>query len=264
MLRDIYLGEPGAGHVEHVLTGLDGALGVQDWDDAVAFAEDPDREGGGFAFRLFSLGLSPKPPGIMPQTPWESVGLFHENVQPQRYRLSPPFEPTDRLTPGDAHWIGKRVAGVPLTAIADALGAGKLQPAPTNWLFQLLHLRRAAIAAWAYDQVTPLELVMLRSEDEGRASLVLADLALVAGVADAARRRYDVSFHDEHGQTIAPSRQLEPRRSLLAVVFPKALRDHPYVVVRIRGRSGEGALPRSFEIHLLSSDDGYRVIGIRH
>lgn len=264
MVRDVYVGDDGRGHVEHVLTGLDGALGVQAYNDAVKFADDPDRDSGGIAFRLFSLGLSPKPPGIVPETPWESVGLFHENVQPDRYRLSPPFEPTDRLLPGDAHWIGKRIAGVPLTAIADALAAGKLQPAPTNWLFQILHLRRAAIVAWTYDRVTPLELVMLRSESEGRANLVLADLALVAGFTSEARRRYDVSFHDEHGQRIAKPRRLRAHRSLIAVILPQALREHPYVVVRIRGRSGGGALPRSFEIHLSSSEDGYRVLGIRH
>ena len=264
MLRDQYVGEPGQGHVEHVLTGLDGALGVQEWHDAVTFANDPDRESGGFAFRLFSLGLSPKPPAIVPPTPWESVGLLHENVQPGRYRLSPPFEPTDRLTPGDAHWIGKRIAAVPLTAIADALAAGKLQPAPTNWLFQVLHLRRAAVAAWAYDRVTPLELVMLRSETGGRANLVLADLALVAGFTSEERRSYDVSFHDHRGERIAQPRRLRANRSLVAVILPKALREHAYVVVRIRGRSGTGALPRSFELHLLSSAEGYRVIGIRH
>jgi len=264
MLRDVYLGERGQGHVEHELTGLDGALGVRAFQDAVAFARDPDRESGDFAFKLFSLGLSPKPPGIMPQTPWPSVGLFHENVAPDKYRLSPPFEPTDRLTPGDAHWIAKRIGGLPLTAIADALAAGKLQPAPTNWLFQVLHLRRAQITAWGYDRVTPLELVTLTTAEEGAASLVLADVAVAAGVAKEERRSYDVSFHDLTGRDVAPGRRLRPRRSLLAVILPKALRDHPYVVVRIRGRSGKGALPRSVEIHLLSGDEGFRVIAIRH
>ena len=120
------------------------------------------------------------------------------------------------------------------------------------------------MAAWAYDRVTPLELVMLRSESGGRANLVLADLALVAGFTSEERRSYDVSFHDHRGEILAKSRRLRAHRSLVAVILPQALREHPYVVVRVRGRSGAGALPRSFEIHLLSSDDGYRVIGMRH
>ena len=82
---------------------------------------DPDREDRNFFLRLFSLGLSPKPPGIMPKTQWPSVGMFHTRVLPEEFEPSPPFEPIDRLQPGDLYWIAKRIAAVPVSTIAQAL-----------------------------------------------------------------------------------------------------------------------------------------------
>lgn len=263
VLRDVYVGEPGEGHVEHYITGLEGALGVQEWEDAVAFAADPDREKGDFAFRLFSMGLSPIPPAIVPETHWPSVGLFYEHLQPERHRISPPFEPSDRLRPEDGYWIAKRIAGIPLEAIATALHAGQLEPAPTNWLFQVLHLRRAAVVAWGYDQTTPLELVTLR-DDGTTADLIMADLAVAAGFVSPERRSYEVTFHDEEGEPIAPSRRLDAPGSLVALRLPRALSDHAYAVVRIGARRDDKPLPRRFEVHLRPDAEGHRIAGLRH
>src|SRR5205814_2218112 len=97
VLRDAYLGEPGKGHVEHYLVGLDGSMGVDDWREAVRWMRDADREDSNFFLRLFSFGLSPKPAAYPPDTPWPSVGLFDETVAVDAYAPSPPFEPIDRL-----------------------------------------------------------------------------------------------------------------------------------------------------------------------
>jgi hypothetical protein len=269
MFRDAYRGEPGRGHVEHHVMGFSGSLGVGVWQDEVNFANDPDRQDRNFFFKLFTMGLSPKPPGYFPQTQWPSVGLFHEHVLPKRYKITPPFEPTDRMTRGDAYWIAKRIAAIPLTTLAKSLAAAEIDDAPTNWLFQLLHLRRAEIVAWGYDQTTPLDLMALRprrpqSKKNPSSELVLADLAIDGGFLDPKRRRYQVRIHDADGRRVMQERVQRPVGSLVTVSLPHRLREHGYLVVRIRAKVDDAPLPRHLEVHLRPSDDGFRVIGLRH
>ncbi|MEZ4439154.1 MAG: hypothetical protein R3B72_08695 [Polyangiaceae bacterium] len=261
MLRDAYLGAPGRGHVEHMLLGFEGGLGVQQWQDEIKFAADPDRETPNFFYRVFSLGLSPKPPALVPETPWPSVGLFYDKLQVDRFKLSPPFEPSARMRPGDAYWMAKRLAGLPLTTLSDALQAGKLDPPAINWLFQILCLRRAAVVAWGYDRTTPLEIVTVRPRATGSATLVLADLAIEAHFVSPQRRRYEVLLFDREGHYLTPTRRLRPKGSIVEIVVPRPSAD--YVVVQVRALVDDHPLPRALEIHLAVGET-LRVLGLRH
>jgi hypothetical protein len=263
VLRDAYVGEPGRGHVQHFLVGLDGALGVDDYLDAVAFAQDPDREDDNIFFKAFSLGLSPKPPGHLPATRWPSVGLLGDTLKVVDFSPSPPFEPIDRLQPGDAYWAAKIVAAVPYAVVGEAIAAGELAPAVGRWLHGRLHARRAAVIAWGYDRTSPCELLALE-ERKGHRELVIADLAIASHFVPEAQRSYLVRFVDDEGTEIAERLDLPARGDITRLALPAELARHRYVVALVQARRLGILLSRPFAIHLIHDSEATRVVGLRH
>jgi hypothetical protein len=259
MLRDVYVGEPDEGHVEHWLVGLQGALGVDAYFATVAWARDEDREDTDFFLRLFSLGLSPKPPGYEPVPPHPSLGLLEEHLAPEYHRIGPPFAPLDRVQPGDTYWMAKRMASLPLAAIGEAVLAGELEAPAQHWLFQVLELRRAAVIAWAYDQTTPCDVVAVEPT-----ALVLGDLALAASVLPSSERDYLVRYLDASGDEVAAPATVEPTGALVRVPLPAGLHGEEYVVVEVLARRRTVALPRPATIHLRPRPAGWKLAGVRH
>jgi hypothetical protein len=264
MLRDLYVGKPGRGHVEHVVVGLDGALGVARYHDALGWAQDADRQDSNFFLKLFSMGLSPKPPGLPPVTPWPSVGLIAPTLAVDQYDVAPPFEPFDRLQPADAYWAAKRIAALPHFTLALAIMAGQLDPPAQNWLLQVLHLRRGQVIAWGYDRTTPLEVVTLRAGSAGADALLLADLAIVSRVMAASRSRYLVRYLDSEAHPLAPETTVRPDGAHVVVPLPAALGERDYVVVQVQGYRDDQPLPRPFEAHLRPRTGRFRLAGVRH
>jgi hypothetical protein len=263
MLRDAFVGKNAQGHVQHFILGLDSAIGVETYLRAVKFAEDPDREDSNFFLRVFSLGLSPKAPGVLPRTVWPSVGLFHERLLPAKFSSSPPFEPMDRLQPGDLYWIAKRIASVPMDTIVKALEDAELEPGPVNYIFQVLHLRRAAIVAWGYDRTTPCELLSIEKK-AGRRVLVLADLAIETGFVEADERSYTIGFYDSNGDEISNAFNVQASSSIVRIPLPEGLDQHPYVVARILARRDDHPMARPFDVHLRRGKGNLQVVGLRH
>jgi hypothetical protein len=192
-----------------------------------------------------------------------SIGLFSPRVVVGDYSPSPPFEPIDRLQPGDLYWIAKRIAAVPLATIAQAVTAADIDPGPVNWLFQTLHVRRAAVVAYGYDQTTPCELVTLERH-KGRVHVVLADLALQQRFVPPAQRSYELTFFDAEGNEIAPASTVQAKSSIVRLRLPEALADRDYSVMRVWGQRRGVALPRPLDIHFRPGPDGLSVIGMRH
>ena len=263
LLRDAYLGEPGKGHVKHFVVGLDGALGVDDYLDAVEFARDPDREDDNFFFKAFSLGMSPKPPGIMPQTPWPSVGVIDDELRVGDFSPSPPFEPIDRLQPGDAYWAAKVIAAVPEAAISEAIAAGELAPEVSRWLHGRLRARRAAVIAWGYDRTSPCELVGIERQRD-RSQLVIADLAVASHFVPAAQRSYSVRFVDQEGEPMGERFEVPASGSITRISVPAELLSHPYGVALVQARRHSILLARPLRIHFIPDGDALRVVGLRH
>ena len=130
VLRDVYVGAPGRGHVVHYVAGLQGALGA----DAVT--QPPASEGDDSDLihhnpwiTLGTLGMyrQADPPV---QRRWLSLGAYDERLSPATFRTSPPFEPMDRLLPADAYWASKRLAEIPPAAIDGALDAAWISDPP--------------------------------------------------------------------------------------------------------------------------------------
>ncbi len=267
LLRDVYTGEPGKGHVEHYLVGLDGAMGVDDWREAVRWMRDPDREDANFFLRLFSLGLSPKPAAYPPETPWPSIGLFDETVVVDAYSPSPPFEPIDRLQPGDAYWMAKRMASLSNETVAEAVRASRLTLPEQHWLYQIVSRRRAQVVAWGYDRVTPLEFGLFVPEDAEKKlppRLVLIDMAIRTRLMTPERSSYRVRFLDARGDEVAQSETVRAANDRVVATLPPSLKQLEYVVVEVQGARDRNDLPRPVEVHLRPSKAGYTLAGVRH
>ncbi|MBM4375520.1 MAG: hypothetical protein FJ095_10575 [Deltaproteobacteria bacterium] len=267
MLRDHYLGEPGEGHVEHTLIGIDGALGVGTLRAAEAWARDPDRADENFFFRMFTLGLSPIPRAKPPVAAFTSVGLLEPFVLPGSFSPSPPFSPSDRMTPADGYWLAKRVATIPSRVLRRAVLASKLPPLEQNWLLQMLELRRAQIVAWAYDRVTPLDPGLLSPANPSRgleARLLLADRAVLSRMTPAESSSYDVEFLDDEGAPLARKRGLACDRGIVTLPLGAELQAREYVVAEVTARRAGKALPRPVELHFRRRGEALALVGVRH
>jgi hypothetical protein len=265
-LRDVYLGVAGFGHVEHFLVGLDGALGVDNYLEAVKWAENPDREDSNFFLRVFSLGLSPKPPGLLPTTEFASVGLMTDLLLPDEWDMSPPFEPTDRLVAGDAYWIAKRISLVDAATIDAALAAGKLEAGPAKELRARIRQRQRAVVAHGYEQTTPCDVwrVVRRMKKRG-ARIEVLDRALLQGIAPVSQRSYRVRYLDDAGDELAADRGVAATGVVTAVPLPDALWETDYAVVEVLALRGGEEMPRPLQVHLRLTPGGrLRLVGVRH
>jgi hypothetical protein len=265
VLRDVYVGRKGAGHVQHYLVGLDDCLGVADLQFAKDWLADADREEPNFYMRLFSMGLSPKPIATEPVTAFPSVGLFNAVILQRHRKPSPPYEPADYTLPADTYWAGKRLASLTIDSIAQSIAAAHLGDAAQNWVFQVLHVRRAKLIAEAFDATTPLELMTVSPPTpEQPARLVLLNLAIQSGFVDAEELDYRVTFHDEQGNVLLSLSQDWAAGAVVTIPLRAELAEHDYVVARVRGLRKERALPRAFEAHLMPAGRSFEVVGIRH
>lgn len=264
-LRDVYVGKPGKGHVQHYLVGFGGALGADNFDEALAWANDPDRQESNFFLRMFSLGLSPKPPGFVPETQYPGVGLFTEVLLPEKWDMSPPFEPTDRVLPGDAYWITKRIASVDARTIATALDAAKLEKNARKWIAERIAKRRTALIAHGYEQTTPCEVsILAEATDKTPAQLRLVDAAVFQGFVPTSQRSYRVRILDDAGKRVVPDRGVAATGAILTLELPATLLETPYFVVQVRSSFGNRRAPRPVEIHIRSIEKQFRLVGVRH
>lgn len=264
MLRDHYVGTPGSGHVVHSIVAVDGALGVDRYQAALRWLDDPDRDDTNFFLRLVSFGLSPKPVAYPPTTVGLALGLYEEFVDVEAFSPSPPFEPFDRMAPGDAYWMAKRIAGLPGRVLGRAVLAGKLPRLEQHALLRLLETRRAQVIAWGYDRVTPLEPGAVAELNDGSLRVALVDLAIHSGMTPAASSRYRVSLLDDASGEALVELDAQPSGPTLEVTIPAAVAARGYVLARILGVRGGHPLPRPLEVHLRPRHGRFAVVGVRH
>ncbi|MBI4957515.1 MAG: hypothetical protein HY908_36245 [Myxococcales bacterium] len=267
MLRDAYVGVPALGHVEHFLVELGGALGADTLAAAEAEARNPDRSSNeGFFFKLFTLGMSPRPAPPSTATPHPGVGQLGEDLAPEAFTLSPPYEPGARLLGSDAYWAAERLDALPAETLRAAIAAAELPAAASTWLAEVLAARRRVLLAHGYGATTPLEVANLEPARAGAGpALVLADLALAAGLAEPGATHYTVELLDDEGEPVAAPRVLVASGPTFRLPLPAgALEGRDYLVVRITSATGDTPRPRAFEAHLRPTADGVRLLGVRH
>jgi hypothetical protein len=251
--RDVYVGAPGRGHVEHWIVGLSGALGVGQLLSNLEDALDPSRDDVGFFGRLGTLGLTPLPPAP-PTTPtMRGVGILPPAVA-EDFDLSPPFAPHRRMRPEDAYWLARRMMAIDDETLVAAVGAAGLSRDQAARLVEILRTRRDAVARQIFARVTPVELVRL----VGR-RLTLRDVEVAAGIG--AIGTYRATVIDSDGQALVGRLGVAVDGAKLTIALPARLAD--YEIVRLWRLDGERSRPRAFEIHL-GRDPEPSLRGLRH
>jgi hypothetical protein len=258
-LRDVYVGDPGKGHLLHYIVAMDDAFGA----NAVG-REAEARLGGEGKYlnenaltALLTLGLRRRvaPPV---QTRWLALGEFQDVDAPEEFTTSPPYEPADRLRPADAYWMGKRLAAVPAEAINAALIAGHFSDFSARArAAEVLETRRSRAIAWAFAQVTPAEVERI---EPGR--LVLRDQARARKIKGVVDERYVVTFLDDYGATVAPPIVVPVPDAAVSIPLPPGVPD--YLVVRAVALRESGKAPRAVEVHVFKDPSGIRVLGVVH
>jgi hypothetical protein len=256
---DRYVGPPGEGHVIHFITGLDEALGAS---NVVRATDPPPAEGGGSPFtRLLTLGLFPNPRPTPTQTDLRAVGEFSADVDAGAFAPPLPYEPADRMLGPDAYWAVKRMLALSSMHLTLAIAAGQIgDPRAQRTLLTALEARRAKVARYWFDRVTPIELVSL-----AQTKLTLRDEAVQSRLVPANVTDYRIDFSTTDGDRAAESLTLHPQGSVLEFTIPdRALASRDYLVVQVVARRSGRILPRAFELHLKLGGERPLVLGVRH
>ncbi|EYF00162.1 hypothetical protein [Chondromyces apiculatus] len=241
-LRDVYVGEPGKGYVQHHLVALNGAFGA----DLVGARE----EDAGILQRFFTLGLMPEAPPVRFQTRFPAIGQIDPLVTKRDIDPSPAFAPIDRASRGDEYWLARRIAALPPAVVVEAVARGQLgDPVAEAWLVGILEKRRKQLAAYAYGRVTPCDVDHVEHEN-----LLLRDLGIQQGLWSAGATRYHVELLNDQGNDSGPERTLKPAGSKgeVKVPLPRPVVG-AYLVVRLRVERTEGlpAEREPMEVHLI-------------
>jgi hypothetical protein len=269
-LRDVYVGAPGEGFVQHQVLSLDDALGAGALRSALNGDEDGAPPGNAW-LALGSLGFAPKEGADPSDTPFPSVGIFSRHVDLAVYKLSVPFPPAKDALLADVYWAAKRIARVPDATIVDAVAGGEVEsPAAREYLERALKARRTDIARFVMSLVTPLELARTTPVSAKRApgesfELRLDDRAILRNFVKASETRYEIETEDGEGEALAAPFEATPSKSTLSVKLAPELLDRTgYVILRIRAVRGGVKAPRSVELHLRGNAETAQVRGVRH
>lgn len=251
-IRDVYVGEPGKGFLQHHVVFFDGALGA----DAVV-GERPEQRNE--LTLLLTLGFAPAPDLPPTQRRFLAVGSFGPSVDPSRVRPGLPFGPAERLTPADTYWMAKRIGMVPKSVIDEAVASARYgDPATSRWLARTLDERRRSLYEHGFSVVTPLDVEGVRGT-----SLHLRDRSAEVGLALARDARYLVSVHAQDGSELAPARIVRPTGPRVVVdLDPRVLGAHDYLVLRLRALRQRGS-STPMQVHLTAKGTwGLRVLGV--
>jgi hypothetical protein len=253
-LRDVYVGQPGDGHLLHYLVGMDKSLGTE-----AIIGKRPEQKNE--MILLASLGLAPDPNIPPTQRKYQAIGAIGEEVDPGQYRPGLPFPPMDVMNGADAYWIAKRIAAVTEEQVLYAVRSGKVSNGTARkLLFELILARQRRVVEWGYAQTTPCD---VESVDER--GIVVLDRAVAAGHTVGKVVEYVVSYIDSAGDTSNPGAVLSPEGARFVLPVPRAaFAKDGYAVVRLRSEAAGAEAPRWLEVHVKRDERGTRLLGVRH
>ena len=252
--RDVYIGKPGEGHLVHFLTGTSRAFGTQDLQDL----PQRDEGAGSLWWHLGTFGLAPIKTTPAKLGAFPSLGYLAGTLVPGDFSVSPPYSPFVRLTPGDEYWAGKRLIDAGEDAIRIGVEAAELPDDAAAHLEKVLKQRRRSLIAHAMAAVTPLDL----AANAGR-TVWFKDRAIAAGVARREGTYYEVSYLDQGGTELAPTRSFWSAGEISVVPLPDSFDAGPMVLHVRSVRAGIPA-PRWCDVHVIVDHTSARVIGTRH
>jgi hypothetical protein len=190
---------------------------------------------------------------------------MNEVLLPEEWDMSPPFEPADRVLPGDAYWIARRLAAVPPATVAKAIEAADVSDEAGEWLRTRLMSRRRALITHGYAATTPCDVTGLRQRSEdGPARLTLIDWALFGGFVPTSQRSYEFRIVAADGESLVPPRGVNATGAIVTVPLPEAVASKEYFVVEVLSSFGTRAAPRAVDVHIKNANGQLKVVGVRH
>ena len=242
---DMYVGEPGRGHLVHYLVDFGEALGGhQSEKSQLQVGWEYGWDWGAQTKALVAFGLWKRPWEGQTETPWKSVGYFGaSHFDPRGWRERYPYDPFQHMDRADAYWAAKLVMRFDRPMIEAIVAAGQFsEPGAARYLVDTLMARRAKIGAAYLDAVTPLDRIEIRD-----GSLCAVDLARAYGV----RRDGAVIIDGVDGE--------HPVAADGRVCVPLPAGDG-YRVLRVRIRSTRGVTP-ALEVHVRGGAEP-RLLGL--
>ena len=238
---DVYLGEPGHGHVKHYLLDFGEAFGGhgaehgRPWDGyEPAFGFERTTR------NLVSLGVVLAPWESVAPTPWLSVGSFEAQAFEARdWHETWPYLPIRSSRPEDDYWAAK-IVGALTPAHLQALVQAARYPengAENYVLATLLERRRKVLETFLY-AVTPVDAVACSGN-----RLHLRDSARAMLGEEEAQRRYDVTFRDERGRRMGSGTRVNSGAADFDIVVPGGLLAEAGGYLRLDVRAWRGATP---------------------
>lgn len=241
---DLYVGEPGRGHLMHYLVDFGEALGGhQSEKGQLQVGWEHGWDWGAQLRGAVSFGLWKRPWEGQRPTPWPSIGHFAvTHFDPRGWRERYPYEPFRHLDRADAYWAARRVMAFDRPILEAIVAEARFtEPAAAAYLVDTLLARRDAIGAAYLDGVTPLDHFAVRG-----GALCAIDVA----------RRHRVR---DHGTLLLGDRRLAIAADG-AVCLPLP-RDHGYHVLAPRIRTARGTTP-PLQLHVVVDGAGARLVGL--
>ncbi|MCB9584609.1 MAG: hypothetical protein H6718_04395 [Polyangiaceae bacterium] len=247
-LRDVYVGAPGDGYVQHFYVRSSPGLGSGRLTQGQPFQSAAGVVAGTPLLNLFTLGLSSR--GINSKPP-SDLRLLAASPAVEEFIASTPYEPFDELRPDDLYWALKRVASISDESLVRAIQAGGQPMAEQQRINATLKQRVLDLVAMALTLVTPIE---FEGIDQDR--LILQDFAAYRFGNQPAP--HDVWLYDARGHLL--SRSLLPPGPRAALAIPRVI-GLDYLVVRVRAR--RTPMPRAAELHVRLHPSPH-LVGILH
>jgi hypothetical protein len=165
---DMYLGEPGKGHLVHYLVDFGEALGGhQSEKGQLQVGWEHGWDWSGQLRAAASFGLWKRPWEGQRETPWKSIGHFGaDHFDPRGWRERYPYEPFDHMDRTDAYWAARLVMEFDRPILEAIVAEAKFSsPEAAAYLVDTLLARRDKVGAAYLDGVTPLDDFELRDGD---------------------------------------------------------------------------------------------------
>lgn len=258
--RDVYVGTPPMGYLQHYLVGLEDALGagaVVRPHSGVGLRTDL---GAGPLKNFATLGLWPSPKSLITQRELPAIGAITAQLDPDAYSAPIPYAAMQRLLPDDGYWAAKRIAGIDEHAIDKALQEALYTDASAHRrMREIVLARRHDVVGHWMSKVTPCE-VESASPDRVR----IRNEALALGFAPAEPVRYHVRLLDDRGRILEGHTALTTDSTSITVGLPRHGFEHSdRLIVQVRVVDNGRERP-PFEAHFAPSADGARLVGVVH
>lgn len=246
---DMYVGEPGEGHVVHHLIDFASTLGAYGDQAVQRFGYEFGLDLWPSMARLVTVGFMEdtwvkleRPAGL------PEIGIFDvATFEPNQWKPDLPHSAMASLNALDGYWAAKIVAAFSEADLRVLLAQGHYQdPAAVEFLVKALLGRRDKIATYWFQQVPPLDHFVVRDD-----RIVFSDLAVHYGYAESSQTSY--RFRTALANADRQTKERTDWQTIATASIPRdigAVHDDEYrflsVEVQVQRGSGWSASTRAY------------------